>query len=327
MNWQKIVLSSLVVVCGVLAKAESLPQDYYSVVSDEKKDSIPAGKCIVIGKVWEAYSESAVSGGLISNLDRSKMTKTDDGGKFQLTISSKDTTIFFYHPKYNEIVVWKYKFKSQHLVEINFITGEKTPPGVIMIQEKPVIYMYSDVDKEVKVKLDESLDLTVTYPIYKDNWSCKVTKDGLLSVGDKTYPYLFWEGETRELDLMFDYEANYYGTAINTDSTISYFENTLSDYGLNQREITDFITYWTPRITQYKYAAIDFYIDEQYDQMIGSIDIQPKPDAIRRVYMIFKGFDEMPSMSNVKSNPIQDFERKGFVVVEWGGSEVNTTIP
>jgi hypothetical protein len=49
------------------------------------------------------------------------------------------------------------------------------------------------------------------------------------------------------------------------------------------------------------------------------LNITPAPDSVLRVYMAFK-----PLLSPVPVPPqeLEAFERRGFTVVEWGGSEV-----
>lgn len=50
----------------------------------------------------------------------------------------------------------------------------------------------------------------------------------------------------------------------------------------------------------------------------ASLTINPKPDSILRVFMAFKPLKEAIKVEPQKLEP---FERKGFTVVEWGGSE------
>ena len=48
--------------------------------------------------------------------------------------------------------------------------------------------------------------------------------------------------------------------------------------------------------------------------------ITPFPDTTIRVLMTFKGLNRP---INVKEQIIETPERKGFVAVEWGGTEIN----
>ena len=67
-----------------------------------------------------------------------------------------------------------------------------------------------------------------------------------------------------------------------------------------------------------KYNFIRFQTEEEinYDM---ALYINPKPDSVIRVVMEFKGLDEK---INVKEQKLTTPQRKGYVAVEWGGTEV-----
>ena len=50
-----------------------------------------------------------------------------------------------------------------------------------------------------------------------------------------------------------------------------------------------------------------------------TLDINPNPDTIIRVLMTFKGLE---NPITVKEQKIVTPERKGFTLVEWGGTEI-----
>lgn len=304
-----------------LAKAEYIPKDYYYVVSDEKKDSLKPGTSLLIGKVYEAYSEQGVGGAIISNIDRSRRTKTNEDGTFELLLSQQDSAVFFFHPKYKEIVCWSYDFKSQHLVTMNFVTSEKLPEGVIEVTEKPVIYLYSDENQEVSIRADFAENIDFSYPKYQDGWNIEVDVKGNLISDNKTYPYIFWDGKKDGLG--FEWESNsFQGFQIKTDTSVQFFENSLYSLGLNERESADFITYWGPRIIQFPYALVQFYVDEDYDRKIGDLSVQPNPDIERRVFMLWQGQEFYLEDLNVKKPDFKSINREGLVLIEWGGTEL-----
>ena len=47
--------------------------------------------------------------------------------------------------------------------------------------------------------------------------------------------------------------------------------------------------------------------------------ITPEPDSLLRVFMVFRELEEPVSIPEQTFEP---FEREGFTVVEWGGSEI-----
>lgn len=316
---KKLSIIIILIVSTNLVLAESILRDVWLVQSDNAVDSISSKVCIVTGKVINVFSEKGVPDGVISNLDRSCNTVSKADGTYYLKLSAKDTAIFFYHPQYQEIVCWKYDFKGGHHVVMNFLTSEKLPDGMMYIEEKPVIYAYSEQELTASIKLSNASDLTFTYPAYDNGWNVKVSSKGIENNGT-TLPYLFWEASSDNLEFK-TIDGIYNGAHINTDSTIAYLENTLERIGLNSREQTDFITYWGPRIQEHNYATIQFLIDEEYDNSICQLIVEPKPDAIKRVYLLFEGSDSENPRFVLQSKSYEGFERNGFTLLEWGGTE------
>lgn len=311
--------------CSFAEEDEYIMSNYYNVVSDVESDDVPNGKCIVKGQVINPYTEKGVIGGIVANLTRSSYAVTDDSGYYQITIPATDTTVFFYHEKYNEIICWSYPFTSGHIVTMNFFTNEKAGEGIIYEVEKPVIYLYPEKTTNVSINLDEDLDLSFTYPIYNDQWDVVAYPNGQLEIDGIDYPYLFWEStKNQESDASkIAVNPGYY---IKTDTCIKFLENTLALLGLNERESTDFITYWGPRIQGYPYAVLEFYIDDSCISEMGNHKIKPEPDNMRRVYIILKGSHKNLTKIRLKTPVFDSFNRSGFTVIEWGGSEIKPNL-
>ena len=317
----KQLFSIILIFSSFASFSESIPRDIWVVKSDEKEATVKSNLCLITGNAYEAFSETGIEGGIISNLSRTNSCKTDENGNFSLTISSLDTAIFFYHESYVEIVCWKYEFKGGHHVVMDFICSEKLPDGMMYMEEKPVIYAYSNKTINADISLSNVQDLTFTYPQYNDGWCIEIDPESGISFDGKNYPYLFWEGEKNNLNFSSD-NGVCEGFFIQTDTAITFFENSLYALGLNQKESTDFITYWAPRIERYDYATIQFLIDDQYDNTIGELIVSPKPDAKRRVYLLFEGGNsERPDISLIQPE-LTGFKREGFTIVEWGGTEL-----
>ena len=49
------------------------------------------------------------------------------------------------------------------------------------------------------------------------------------------------------------------------------------------------------------------------------LEINPNPDSLIRVWMTFKGLD---NPIEVQEQKLESPDRTGFVVVEWGGTEI-----
>ncbi len=195
-----------------------------------------------------------------------------------------------------------------------FVWQETLEDPAMTVLEKPVIYLYPEDTTEVSVKLGIDGGLTCTYPAYdaSDGWRVTADPDGRLTdANGMEYHYLYWEGAS---DIAFDFSE---GHCIPGDETAAFLETALAQMGLNRKEANEFIVYWLPRMQENPYNIISFQ-QETYTDVVG-LQIDPLPDTLIRVYMAYR-----PSQTAV-TLPVQEFgapERRGFTVVEWGGSEV-----
>jgi len=179
--------------------------------------------------------------------------------------------------------------------------------------EKPVLYVYPEKDNtEVQLSLDYNGSLTTVYPAFtKENcWEFMANKDGTIIMGGKEYNYLFWEGEDIRKTKMDT------GYCVAKEDLVPFLEKELSELGLNDKEMDDFITYWLPRLSQHKYNLISFDNSEYLDT--AKLQIKPKPDNLIRVFMTYKGVDSPVEIAEPEK--VHMPERTGFTVVEWGGS-------
>ena len=177
---------------------------------------------------------------------------------------------------------------------------------------KPVIYLYPEQETEVTVTLDYSGVLTTTYPEYNDGWTVTALPDGTLIDSDgKSYNYLFWEGKT---DTEYDFSK---GFCVAGEDTAEFLETALSNLGLTRREANEFIVFWLPRMQDNEYNLIAFQDKAYADSAV--LDISPQPDSVLRVFMAWKSLEKAV---DIEPQEFDSFQRSGFTVVEWGGSEV-----
>jgi len=87
----------------------------------------------------------------------------------------------------------------------------------------------------------------------------------------------------------------------------------LAFMGLTPREYNEFIVCWLPLMHQTSYNLINLP-----DHGICRLQIDPKPESLLRIYMVFKPLE---SYRMVKPQTLVPFEREGFAVVERGGIE------
>lgn len=289
----------------------------YRVKKDTIDMSVPAGKTRIYGKVM--YGSTPVFNARISTLDHQTATNSDQNGRYTLLISSKDTSLYLYKPGYDEIVIKTYPFKSKHTVEIDFYPH--TAP--IRPMKKPVVYLYSEEKTEVSLALNVNGEMTFTYPKYNNGWTVTTTNNGEITVNNKNYPYLFWEGETSSLNFIKNDKSITEGFLIQADTIVSFLENSLTKLGLNQKEQTDFITFWGPQIEQNKGKVfLQFLIDEDYEKHIASLEINPSPTSSRRIYMLYSFIDNEADFMPFEHQNLPSFKRSGFTYIEWGGTEI-----
>jgi hypothetical protein len=310
----------LFVFTSLLAKADEkglYPVPYYKIGSHKPVADLPDGFCRIKGRVYK--DQLPFKNGIISNLNGTFLCSPDSLGYYSMVIPITEKLIYYYFPSTSEIVLANFEFKNQHELELDFYTVKNEQ---IMVVDKPVIYLYANQQTNVNLSIDFKGDLTFMYPSYDNGWQVNVSKKGILKMSDqKIYPYLFWEGTTSELGFVTT-PTGMEGYFIQTDSTISFLENTLTQLGLNQTEMTDFITFWGPQIKKHRYATIQFLVDEAYTNEIAGINVNPAPDAMRRIYLLFQG-SEIELKQNFLTAPVlKPFVRKGFTLVEWGGSEI-----
>ena len=177
---------------------------------------------------------------------------------------------------------------------------------------KPVIYLYPENDTVCSVELDFDGELTCTYPDYSKGWNNILAKpDGTLIFPDgREYYCLYWEGRSSSMtpDL-------FRGFCIKGSESAAFLEKTLADIGLTPREANEFIIYWLPILEANEYNVITFQTDAYTE--VAKLNVTPAPESMLRVYMYAYATDKY---IDIEPQNFDGFERKGFTVVEWGGT-------
>lgn len=178
---------------------------------------------------------------------------------------------------------------------------------------KPVIYLYPEEETEVSVSLELDGALTCTYPAYKNGWEVIARPDGTLINKDdgREYSYLYWEGIGEN---SWDLSR---GFVVKGTDTIQFLQEKLEYMGLTPKELNEFIVYWLPLMQNNNYNLITFQTDTY--ESSAKLNVNPKPDSILRVFMVYKALDEF---AEVQEPVLDEFERNGFAVIEWGGTEL-----
>ena len=177
---------------------------------------------------------------------------------------------------------------------------------------KPVIYLYSEEETDVTVTLDYNGELTCTYPESNGTWSVTAQPDGtLVDENGQEYNYLYWEGKS---DAEFDFSK---GFCVKGEDTAEFLETALANLGLTRREANEFIVYWLPLMEVNEYNVISFQ-GSNYEEH-AKLTAEPIPDTVIRVFMAWYGTDEK---IEIEPQKLTSPEREGFILVEWGGSEI-----
>lgn len=182
---------------------------------------------------------------------------------------------------------------------------------------KPVIYLYPEEKTDINIQLNTQQmngSLDVTYPAYGLNgWDVTAYPDGKLidKHTNKSYNYLFWEGTSLK---QWSFPN---GFVVKGEETAEFLEEKLSFMGLHSNEYNDFIVYWLPLMAKNKYNLVRF-VNEEYNRDVP-LNINPNPNSLLRVYMVFKGLD---SPIEIPEQKLTTFKRSGFTVVEWGGTKI-----
>jgi len=267
-------------------------------------------------------------------LDKSKAEKYDNNIFDHIVITKIYSNCFFaktviptpYEIKLNgtlsedwcvgDQITCKYKNtyydKETHRVECDFSSVKASDwqpdPNAAY---KPVIYLYPEEKTDVSVKLTLNGKLTCTYPEYNNGWDVTAYPDGILKdKNGQTYNYLYWEG-----DIYTDYDLSK-GFCIKGKDTAKFLEDALKNLGLNRREANEFIVYWLPLMQNNPYNIISFQSNEYTDS--ARLDVNPSPDTLIRVFMTWK---KSNTFINLEKQTLTAPERKGFTLIEWGGTE------
>lgn len=179
--------------------------------------------------------------------------------------------------------------------------------------DKPVIYLYPQQKTDVSVQLQLNGKFTCTYPDYGKGWNVTAYPGGKIinKADQKEYSYLYWEGTS---NAKYDMST---GFVVKGSDTAKFLQEKLAYMGLTPKEYNEFIVYWLPRMQNNPYNLIAFQGSAYTDN--AKLNITPKPDSVLRIFMAYRPLKKPVTLPE---QTLPTFERKGFAVVEWGGTEI-----
>ena len=176
---------------------------------------------------------------------------------------------------------------------------------------KPVIYLYPEKDTLVDVSV--GAEITISEPLYpKGGWKNVYAKpNGQLTYYNQKYDSLFWEG----LGHGSYPNLNNFGKVVKQKDLLKTIEKDLDAQGLNEKEITDFMEFWSNNLPKTPYVKVSWFTTEQMNKL-APLRVNPKPDTVIRVFLDARGLYEPVKLTPQK---LTKTERIGFTLVEWGG--------
>jgi hypothetical protein len=321
MKYFKFIILFALLSLNFLSYAEDNPEmrkciNGYHITKRFISKSIKANKSLLIISYYDGQMGKIMAKSeFIYNSKKIDFTNTKSE-VHSLTLASGKYKIIFGANGFIPVGGDSIELKSREQIEIQVNLDSEIQPVEC---DKPVIYFYSEKDVNVKVELNLKGDLGFTYPKYQNAWYFTATPSGLIKTNDNEYKYLFWEGTTAIKKSALINK----GFEMGTENLLSFFESTLTSMGLSSTEQQDFITYWVPRMSKNKYVKFRFMFTSEFN-VYAPLHIYPKPDVLFRLFMIWEPVKEINTNSNLIPQKLESFQRQGFTVVEWGGSEIQS---
>ena len=184
-----------------------------------------------------------------------------------------------------------------------------------------MIYLYPTEKTAIDIKLDLKGKLLTTFPKYDKKWEVIAEPNGQIfdKKTNRYYSSLFWDGTIDFPSAHYKYED---GFIVPKEKLTEFFIEKLEYIGLNNQETNEFIQYWLHILERNKYNFIHFLINEECNE-IATLKVNPKPETTIRIYMDFYGLE---NFTQINEQQLPKTERKGFTLVEWGGSDVSSKI-
>lgn len=184
-------------------------------------------------------------------------------------------------------------------------TTHTWPPYTV---RKPNIYLYP-LQKQwiaLEVSFPHGGRITESDPPYGAGWLVEADPGGLI---DGKFPYLYYEARVTG---PFQYST---GWIVRQDTLAEFFSHVLHAAGFNDREISDFLEYWPPRLTSSLFYLIYPQQREDLERMIA-LRVTPAPTVqLRLTFVIKPALQEDTVMTPPRLvTPV----RQGFVLSEWG---------
>ena len=172
---------------------------------------------------------------------------------------------------------------------------------------KPNIYIYplTSINLSVKIEFPQGGNITESIPTYNDGWTVNIDSNGIIN---SKFNYLFYESLQPNI---FQYKK---GWCVSKSDLTAFFNKNMGLYNFSDREITDFIEYWIPRLQENEYYMVYPQTNDIIDNII-KLKFSIRPNNVNRLFYGIVGLDKY---TKIEEPSIIQFKRDGFFVMEWG---------
>ena len=193
-------------------------------------------------------------------------------------------------------------------IDISYIQDEESN-----IVKKPIVYFYPENEMDLSINYVNEDKLLTTYPKYNNGWDIRLNKNGtfVTDASNREYYALYF-------DELPNYKCSFgEGFYVNKDNAINFLEEKMDFIGYTNREVDEFMMYWLPILESNKHSLVYFEQTEERNEECPLI-FSTNPDTLIRTIIHIKKVD---GEVNIPEQQLKHYDRKGFVVTEWGGAE------
>lgn len=253
----------------------------------------------------------AISEATITNLNTQEKVFSDSVGKFKIKVCKNDVLLV----ESESCISQKILVGKQKDITVSLKAKQKNE---VILLKKPILYLYPTQETEVTLQFHFNGTLKTTFPKYDKNWKVMASPNGQLydAKTKRTYTSLFWDGEIELPKSHYQYNE---GFVVAKEDLTTFLIEKLEHIGLNHQETNDFIQFWLPILEQNQFNFIHLLVNDACNEVAVNT-VNPQPETSIRVYMEFFGVNQFQSVPEQK---LPKTERKGFTLVEWGGTDVS----
>jgi hypothetical protein len=191
---------------------------------------------------------------------------------------------------------------------------------------KPAIYLYPKNKTNVSVQLNPKGIINYLDPKFNitNGWSVTAYPDGNIEFLTSklellNYPYLYYESKLYDQNI----KKPTTGFIVKKEDLTQFYRDILPKLGLNQKEMNDYIDYWTKYLPDSEQYFIGIMDTENIDYL-EPLTITPQPQKTIRVRLYYQMLnnDEAQKLApKIKQPSIYKIDNRtsDFTVVEWGG--------